>query len=45
MVGTDDRICRDGKIDLFGREKTITTFVSDWKPFIDFFLKTEKMNL
>lgn len=26
------------------RDKTITTFIADWKPFIDFLYETEKKN-
>lgn len=40
MVGEEARICQ---IDLLTRKKA--TFISDWKPFMDFFLKQEKNEL
>lgn len=42
--GENDRICRNGKIDLI-RKKIAVVLMSDWKPFMDFLFKAEKKNV
>lgn len=33
---------RNGKIDLFSQGKTTSTFINDWKPYMDYLLKMEE---
>lgn len=40
-VSEDDSIARNGKIDLFG-EKTMSTSITNWRPFVDFCSKYKK---
>lgn len=38
MVGEDVGSNTDGKINLFVRGRSTTTFISDWKHYMDFLL-------
>lgn len=40
MVSEDERTSRDGKI----RERSTTTFITDWKPLVHFLLEKKKKN-